>query len=262
MAPRLAATDKLKPRLVVALDLDETLVHSMLEESDSEDHSEEKGGDRGVESFRIQVEDERFLVNKRPGLHNFLRKASQLYTLYVYTAGAKDYAEKVLGFLDPARQFFHGCFYRQACIEQDGDYLKDLTLCPWRGITKRFSVALVLDARIPSFHPISGVFCSEIRSRVMRIVPLCTQSPSPPVSAGTADGNLERVVLVDNNYVSFTMQPANGISIRNFIDDPNDVELDVLLQLLREVNKFPDVRAALKRARANCLIGGPATADM
>eukprot|EP00941_MAST-03F_sp_MAST-3F-sp1_P003956 g3956.t1 len=187
--PRSPCTPK---RLAVVLDLDETLVHSILDEDNGAEHHDPR-----VESFKLQVEDERFIVFKRPGLDRFLQKASKLYDLYIFTAGAKDYAARVVHVLGD--QYFKGSFYREDCSVIRGDYLKDLTTV-------------------------------------------------------TSDGRLDRIVLVDNNPVSFTLQPSNGISIRNFYNDHKDRELDVLIQLLSAVNTFPDVRIALLRACANKMI--------
>jgi CTD small phosphatase-like protein 2 len=37
--------------------------------------------------------------------------------------------------------------------------------------------------------------------------------------------DLAKVILVDNNLNSFSLQPNNGIPIKSWFDDPDDVEL-------------------------------------
>lgn len=61
-----------------------------------------------------------------------------------------------------------------------------------------------------------------------------------------ADGlNEGRVVLVDNNPMSFLANPMNGILVCNFYDDPKDDTLSALMDLLEELEKEKDVRPFL-----------------
>jgi CTD small phosphatase-like protein 2 len=61
-----------------------------------------------------------------------------------------------------------------------------------------------------------------------------------------ADGlNEGRVVLVDNNPMSFLANPMNGILVCNFYDDPKDDTLGALVDLLEELDKEKDVRPFL-----------------
>ena len=56
----------------------------------------------------------------------------------------------------------------------------------------------------------------------------------------------ERTCLVDNNPMSFTLQPSNGILIESFYDDPDDSELSGVHRLLRSLDKEIDIRPVLK----------------
>ncbi len=59
--------------------------------------------------------------------------------------------------------------------------------------------------------------------------------------------DLSRVVLVDNNPLSFLHQPANGVPCQPFRGDPDDRHLSsVLLPLLQSLALFPDVRPILE----------------
>lgn len=57
--------------------------------------------------------------------------------------------------------------------------------------------------------------------------------------------DLSRVILVDNNPVSFLMQPSNGIPVPSFYDDANDRTLDSLTKVLMSLREADDVRPRL-----------------
>lgn len=67
--------------------------------------------------------------------------------------------------------------------------------------------------------------------------------------------DLSRVVLVDNNLLSFVLQPRNGIPVPNFIDDANDRALESLTRVLNSLLDCDDVRPHLDHLFrvANCL---------
>ncbi|RLN93760.1 hypothetical protein BBJ28_00013371 [Nothophytophthora sp. Chile5] len=57
--------------------------------------------------------------------------------------------------------------------------------------------------------------------------------------------DLSRVILVDNNPVSFLLQPSNGIPVPSFYDDVNDRTLDSLTKVLASLQEVDDVRPRL-----------------
>jgi len=57
--------------------------------------------------------------------------------------------------------------------------------------------------------------------------------------------DLTKVVLVDNNPMSFLAQPQNGILVSNFYDDPADETLPAVLKLLEQISDLDDVRPKL-----------------
>lgn len=64
-------------------------------------------------------------VEPRPFANDFLLSCSEIFTIYVYTAGKKKYADQVLDQLD-----IHGViekrFYRDSCKKINGNVTKDL----------------------------------------------------------------------------------------------------------------------------------------
>jgi|UniRef100_K3WRS1 CTD small phosphatase-like protein 2 len=57
--------------------------------------------------------------------------------------------------------------------------------------------------------------------------------------------DLSKVILVDNNPVSFLMQPSNGIPVPSFYDDANDRTLESLTKVLTSLRELDDVRPRL-----------------
>jgi Dullard-like phosphatase family protein len=82
----------------------------------------------------------------------------------------------------------------------------------------------------------------------------CTYDP-PPRGSGAyvknlrrlpfAAHQLDRVVLVDNNPLSFLANPLNGILVDHFYNDPADKSLPAVLELLGELEAAADVRPLL-----------------
>lgn len=58
---------------------------------------------------------------------------------------------------------------------------------------------------------------------------------------------LSRVVLVDNNPLSFLANPENGILVSSFYNDPTDTTLKAVWELLEELDGAPDVRPILTK---------------
>ena len=80
--------------MLQVLDLDETLVHSTLDGSNSADFS-----------FQVSFNNRTHGVNvkQRPYLEEFLRRCADLFEVVIFTASQKLYAEQLLNILDPDR---------------------------------------------------------------------------------------------------------------------------------------------------------------
>ena len=51
-----------------------------------------------------------------------------------------------------------------------------------------------------------------------------------------AGNDLKRVVLVDNNPLSFLTNPSNGILVESFFDDPTDNVLQAVWKMIQELD--------------------------
>ncbi|ONM40032.1 CTD-phosphatase-like protein [Zea mays] len=105
--------------VTLVLDLDETLVHSTLDQCDSADFT--------LEVF-FNMKNHTVYVKKRPYLKVFLEKVAQMFELVIFTASQRIYAEQLIDKLDPDGKYISRRIYRESCIFSDGCYTKDLTI--------------------------------------------------------------------------------------------------------------------------------------
>ncbi|XP_068486974.1 uncharacterized protein [Phaseolus vulgaris] len=115
--PALVNQEISKKKNTLVLDLDETLVHSSLENCDAD--------------FTFQMITNRLLtvyVRKRPFLQEFLTKVSDMFEVIIFTASQSTYAAKVLDVLDPNNKLFARRMYRESCTWKDHRCVKDLTV--------------------------------------------------------------------------------------------------------------------------------------
>lgn len=64
-------------------------------------------------------------IEYRPHLPSFLEAAAEIFTVYVYTAGKKEYADTVLDNIDK-KKIIERRFYRNSCKKWNGKLIKDL----------------------------------------------------------------------------------------------------------------------------------------
>jgi len=114
-----------KKKLAV-FDLDETLIHGVVNISNYK--KEENIISITLPSQKIA----KIGVNIRPNWKESIERVSKLYTIAIYTASHKSYADAVLNFLDPENKYFYNRLYRSNCIccKIDGKdlYVKDMNI--------------------------------------------------------------------------------------------------------------------------------------
>lgn len=67
-----------------------------------------------------------YTVHKRPGVDAFLAQVAEWYSVVVFTASVREYADPVIDWLDAGRGLFQGRLFRESCIYKNGAYIKDL----------------------------------------------------------------------------------------------------------------------------------------
>ncbi|CAH2061259.1 unnamed protein product [Thlaspi arvense] len=65
-----------------------------------------------------------FLIKLRPFLHEFLKEVNEMFSMYVYTMGDRDYANSVLKLIDPEKVYFG----ERVITREDSPYEKTLDL--------------------------------------------------------------------------------------------------------------------------------------
>ncbi|KAF8081752.1 hypothetical protein N665_0868s0008 [Sinapis alba] len=112
-------------KLHLVLDLDHTLLHTTraprLTEAEKYLIEEKAPGDPMV-----------FLTKLRPFLGEFLKAANEMFTMYAYTMGNRDYAKFILDLIDPK----HIYFGERVITRDESPYMKtlDLVLAHERGV--------------------------------------------------------------------------------------------------------------------------------
>ena len=152
------------------------------------------------EYFRIHLPDGDLVhVNKRPKLDAFLADVTARFETHIFTAALDVYANPLLDRLEvDLGTKFAGRFYREHCIlDPDlGVYVKDL--------------GLILDKDQESGSDWSSAYDGEEKKE-------CDDDfVSSDLSSSFNEG---RVVLVDNNPLSFLANPSNGILVSNFVSN-------------------------------------------
>jgi TFIIF-interacting CTD phosphatase-like protein len=71
-------------------------------------------------------------IQPRPYAREFLTACSEVFTLYVYTAGRKHYADAILDVLDTHR-VIQKRFYRDSCVNKGRGLVKSLKKLPRYG---------------------------------------------------------------------------------------------------------------------------------
>jgi RNA polymerase II subunit A small phosphatase-like protein len=143
-----AANGKPQGKKCLALDLDETLVHSSFQPVD---------GASFVISVVIEGIVHNVYVMKRPGVDEFMERLAPYYELIVFTASLSKYADPLLDLLDTKRVISKRLF-REHCVFYDGHYVKDLSM-----LNRDISQTIIVDNSPMSyiFHPENAIDCSS-----------------------------------------------------------------------------------------------------
>ncbi|XP_026861308.2 CTD small phosphatase-like protein 2 [Electrophorus electricus] len=119
------------PAATMVLDLDETLVFSSLSMIDDAEYT-----------FNTCFQDQEYKVYVvlRPYVKEFLQSMAKHFEMFVYTSAKKEYAEMIVGILDPKKKLFRYRLYQDDCACVHGHYIKDLAV-----LERDLSKTVILD---------------------------------------------------------------------------------------------------------------------
>eukprot|EP00803_Ostreobium_quekettii_P011570 evm.model.scf_130EXC.13 EVM.evm.TU.scf_130EXC.13 scf_130EXC:138682-139260(+) len=151
-------------RKTLVLDLDETLVHSWINEERRHDLM-----------FRVSIlhpDDTAIFVRKRPHLVHFLKHVCEWFEVVVFTASQRIYADRLLSMLDPEKKYFKHRLFRDSCVEVDGVYVKDLSL-----LGRDLSNVVIVDNLVQAFGfqldngvPIASFYEDDQDSELLKLL--------------------------------------------------------------------------------------------
>jgi Dullard-like phosphatase family protein len=99
-------------RLSVVIDLDNTLIFSTANKIEK------------AKNYAIM--NNKFYVYKRPHLDAFLSTISQYCELIIYTAGTREYAERIIDYIDK-NKLISARYYRENCVNEGNLWYKDVS---------------------------------------------------------------------------------------------------------------------------------------
>ena len=205
--PTRLATPRSMDRLIVVLDMDECLVHSVWDTSGVESG---EAASSMLRTFSFQTrgdEQRRLTVNMRPGLERFLRAvcADTSLEVHIFTAGEEQYAAPLL---DTLQGLLHISLprrhYRSACTVRNQYYMKNLAAITTRAddlarvvLVDNLSVSFALqpDNGIPIADFIDDPRDSELARVLALLNELASEADVRPVLArrfGLADSETMR----------------------------------------------------------------------
>jgi len=106
-------------KVTLVLDLDETLVHCATDPMANCDFTF---------NVAFNLLDYNIYVRKRPFMDDFVRRVADHFELVIFTASQQVYADRLLDLLDPERTWSKNRLFRDACVDVEGNFVKDLTI--------------------------------------------------------------------------------------------------------------------------------------
>jgi len=148
-AARLDAPAVPSPRLMLILDLDNTLVHAAPESATTRTQYENLTHD--VVRFTVPKDDTTgelyYKVKLRTGLAAFLAGAHEVFDLAVYTHALAGYTTQILRIIDPNDVYFQGRVVARGLDFAMGDRIKKLELVPTLAERNQLHQAIIIDDR-------------------------------------------------------------------------------------------------------------------
>ncbi|KAJ3446634.1 nli interacting factor-like phosphatase family protein [Anaeramoeba flamelloides] len=161
-------------KITLCLDLDLTLIYSQFTPFEGYEFTftlQNKNGTHNV------------YVKKRPFLEEFLTRCSELFEVVLFTASQREYAEKIVNWLDPDRKLIRYRLYRNACSMFLGNYLKDLSL-----LNREISSIVIVD-------DVPASFCFH-KQNALQIPPFTMKPVNGQKTLDISDNQLQAIMKI------------------------------------------------------------------
>jgi CTD small phosphatase-like protein 2 len=149
---RLVLLPEYNQKKTLILDLDETLIHAdFAKRYKNYDH---------LISFKFEEQIVSVGIFIRPGLKEFLKRLSQIFEIFIFTASKKEYADACIDIIDPEKKIFKHKLYRDSCIPiNNKTYIKDLRIF----VNRKQENLILVDNSFYSFsnQPKNGVLINS-----------------------------------------------------------------------------------------------------
>lgn len=164
---------KLNDKPTLALDLDETLVHCTVQPFENPDL---------IFPVVFNGSPYKVYVRKRPYLDHFLATVSKFYEVVVFTASQRVYADVLLDLLDRKKEYVDHRLFREACLNVEGNFIKDLTV-----LNRDLSKTVLVDNsphayayQIDNGIPIESWFDDPEDTELLKLIDFLARCREPP----------------------------------------------------------------------------------
>ena len=209
-----SATSGASDKLRVVLDMDECMIYSTFDDEEENEYRQveerriaDEEMDRGLEKFKIVMSDGEGCVVRKRPYLNEFLEVAKTWSWCELSAFTAGTRDYASRVLD--------------VLDPDGSVFKG--------------------GRFYREH------CTLYSNRNLFYLKDIRKCLGPEMQEANEDDALARIVLVDNNPISFVLQPRNAILVPSWYGDASDNVFQVLPDIICALRDEPDVRVAMER---------------
>ena len=222
-------TNSVEEKDILVLDMDETLLHV----------------DFPLKSdCTYDFIDNSYSLNEigiciRPGLQEFLNQISKYYDLILFSAGKRDYVEKVISTINIKNYFLMILCYDETINIVNEIYIKDLRLIYFidylRSNKSYFNRSEIQSVNFQNSNDLD-CDCRSLNKIIEDFLKLDILNIKSNKISESELVKQKEVIIVDNNIYSFCINMDYGVLVEDFYNDKEDLELERLTQFLIDIS--------------------------